>query len=640
MKRKTSTLPTRIWTYGCRPPTAGGELIREQLWKAHRYYNKLIELELERRRLYREARSALNGTLSELESKQAEINAAIDKHRGELLLLRQSKRKRVADPVAVATLRALETQRKSTSLALKEARANGKTDPALLAVSERIHEETQKKVRAARAVCGVYWGTYLITEKAAQTACNPPKQKGVAPTDPRFKRWSGGQGRIGVQLHRERAVDVLAGMGTMLQIVPKSLPGKPAQTKSGLHCTVRIRVGSDEQKKPVWAEFPVLLHRMPPADAILTWAWILVRKQGPNTRYELQLSMESESFHHRRCGKGTVALDIGWRALPNGDIRVGYLVDDRGQERALIMPGVVKDSLDGANKLRGHSEKHFDTARQVFASWLATATGPAADWWRAETAFMHQWRAHAKLARLTENGLRALDVSPDRVRALWTRWRLERLGKSLDLFGPIEELTRWFVSQGSWSPGECMMLYLEWWRRKDHHLYEFESNQRATALRRRKDIYRNLAADLASTYETLVVEKFDLRSFARNEAPEDEKTDFTKRARTVAAPHELRGAILGAWAKARTVVLPCKDTTRECHLCHHVNKDWESPESLEQQCAGCGAIWDQDANAARILLHRWREQSGGPKKPGGGRSGIPDAGIPSSGYDSMPAPGE
>ena len=640
MKRKTSTLPTRIWTYGCRPPTAGGELIREQLWKAHRYYNKLIEIDLERRRLYREARSALNGTLSELESKQAEINAAIDKHRGELLLLRQSKRKRVADPVAVATLRALETQRKSTSLALKEARANGKNDPALIAASERISEQTNEKIRAARGDCGVYWGTYLITEKAVQAACNPPKQKGVAPTDPTFKRWQGTQGRIGVQLHRERTVDVLAGKSTMLQIVPKNLPGKPAQTKSGLHAIVKIRVGSDADRNPVWAEFPVLLHRMPPADAILTWAWILVRKQGPNTRYELQLSMESEVFHERRRGKGTVALDLGWRSLPNGDIRVGYVVDGAGKGRALILPVVVKNSLDGSNRLRGHADKHFDTARQVFAAWLATATGPAADWWRAETAFMHQWRGHAKLARLTENGLRALEVSTDRVRALWTRWRLERLGKSLDLFGPREELTRWFVSQGCWSPGECIMLYLEWWRRKDLHLYEWECNQRTTALLRRKDIYRNIAADLASTYDTLVLEDFDLRAFTRNAAPQDEVTDYTHRIRTVAAPHELRSAILGAWAKARTLKLPAKDTTRECHLCHHVNTTWACPDELLQTCSGCAATWDQDDNAARVLLSRARESSGGGVPTGGARSSIPAAKNVDSGYGALPAPAE
>lgn len=293
---------------------------------------------------------------------------------------------------------------------------------------------------------------------------------------------------------------------------------------------------------------------------------------------------------------------------------------------------------DGANALRGFSDRHFDTARQVFAAWLATASGPAAEWWRAETAYMHQWRAHEKLCRLAENALRALEIGPETVRPLWKDWVTERKAAGADLFDGAAIICAWLRERGIVGELELIALYLEWWRRKDRHLYEWECNQRSTALRRRKDIYRNIAAELAATYHTLVLEDFDLRAFTKNATPEEEVTDHTHRIRTVAAPHELRSAILGAWAKERTMVLPAKDTTRECHVCHHVNTLWRKPEDLVQTCAGCGTSWDQDDNAGRILLQRAREQSGGGLPPGGARSSVVDAKNTASGYDAPSPP--
>lgn len=49
MKRKTSAKATRILTYGAKEPTRGLELLVSQLNAAHRYWNTLTAIELERR---------------------------------------------------------------------------------------------------------------------------------------------------------------------------------------------------------------------------------------------------------------------------------------------------------------------------------------------------------------------------------------------------------------------------------------------------------------------------------------------------------------------------------------------------------------------------------------------------------------
>lgn len=39
----------KVYEYGCRAPTKGGTVLAEQMSRAHRYYNRLIELECDRR---------------------------------------------------------------------------------------------------------------------------------------------------------------------------------------------------------------------------------------------------------------------------------------------------------------------------------------------------------------------------------------------------------------------------------------------------------------------------------------------------------------------------------------------------------------------------------------------------------------
>lgn len=48
--RKTSTLATRVYRYGCLPPTENAAAFEEQLWRAHQYRRVLAKIEVERRR--------------------------------------------------------------------------------------------------------------------------------------------------------------------------------------------------------------------------------------------------------------------------------------------------------------------------------------------------------------------------------------------------------------------------------------------------------------------------------------------------------------------------------------------------------------------------------------------------------------
>lgn len=655
MKRRTNTLPARIWTYGCQPPEPL-ELFNAQLLAAHRYYNTLIEIERWRREEYRKARTAV-ADIGAIEQAVKEVSDEIDKERAVLKAARSSERRRVELPELRARVKELQLARKPLYAALKEARVRVREDEALKAESKRIDAEASVKGKEARAATTTYWGTYLLIEKAIEAA------RGAA-VDPEFHRWRG-EGRVGVQLHHDKFEDIMAGRCTMLRITLRQPRGASAATTGAgnskrsqkrFFADVEIRVGSTG-RAPIWVKLGVILHRLPPPDTTVAWAWIKVTKIGADVRYELQLVLESEAFGEIPKGKGVAAIDLGWRVMPSGDLRVAYLHDDVGRERELVLPARLLSKLRYCDELRGYQTKHFDVAREAWIRWLNAYAetpgedGPLPDWLEEIRKLLPHWRSPARMAKAVGTWVDHLKARTE-VDRLWELWMKERLAQRRDFFDTLDAVARWTMGKTDLFP---TLVYMEWWRRKNRHLHDWEEHQRHKTLGWRREIYRRFAADMARTYETVVLEDMDLRSLARNAKPEADVTlDHFHRIRNIAAPGELRGCLLSAMGQARNVAKPTKNTTRECagtatfheiqvalrergaqaipaDECRHIN-DWPDKERSQRvlKCAKCGIERDQDSNAARVLLRRYFEDFGADGSPGGAREGSPDAGSTTS----------
>jgi hypothetical protein len=192
------------------------------------------------------------------------------------------------------------------------------------------------------------------------------------------------------------------------------------------------------------------------------------------------------------------------------------------------------------------------------------------------------------------------------VEKLWRLWRPARLGEGQDLFASFEEISVWCKGTGLVKKSQNIAVYLEWWRIKNHHLYTWEEHQRRSVFASRREIYRLWSKDMATRYDVFVLERFDLRSFARNAQPEEDTTkDHQHRIRNDVAPSVMRDCLTHAAGKDCIAKVHTPTSTQQCHLCHYVNDAWEHPEKLVQTCAGCAASWDQDYNASRILLERY-----------------------------------
>ena len=564
MKRRTSTAPIRIYSYGCRLPVANGDLLERQLLLAHHYYNTLIEIERRRRAKVREAQSTSSAEVSRLETLLEVLSDAIEEGfeaiRSKKGAARTSKVELEAERVALAALRA---KRRECLEDLRLAKVAART-PELLARFEALGELAKEEVRRARATCGVYWGTYLLVEQAVQAACKSKE-------DPEFHRWNG-CGRAGVQFQGGLPASGLFANDLRLQIQMTPTGSKRGATMA----SCLFRIGSTEKGEPVWVELPFRLHRPLPADGVVKWAWISKSMKGRWVNWDLQIVVEAESFAKPArppSDGGVVAIDIGWRRRPEEDetnLRVGYWVDDQGRRGELRLPSEIHAKLKHAESIRSIEDRNFDAVR---ARLVAALPGLPEDLQR-ELKFLELWKAPRKLGAVVDR---------------WKKRRTEAPAVGDEGTLPLfEELAAWW--------------------KQHRHLYDWESCERDRTLGARKMFYQRWAADQTKRYAVVVLEDFDLSEVAKLQVPDSSKKNLprgARRNRTVAACSELVSAIKNAApGNGCTVVLvPCADTTATCSNCGNVERfDHRPLTHVCERCGGESGAVDQDRNAAENLL--------------------------------------
>src|SRR3990167_4017073 len=116
--RKTSNVPTRIYTYGATALSPEHQVIvNDQIWHAHRYYNRLVEIERDRRNKYRQIRRSLSTTLDNLERQYDEYEASYLNARARLSGI--EKKDRDSSPV-VLEIRELKSKRNELYTRIRE----------------------------------------------------------------------------------------------------------------------------------------------------------------------------------------------------------------------------------------------------------------------------------------------------------------------------------------------------------------------------------------------------------------------------------------------------------------------------------------------------------------------------------------
>ncbi len=494
----------KVYRYGLLPPTEGAERIADQMRLAHRYQNQLVEIERARRLAVR----AVMGTHVDVETAAAIVAghvAELARLRTEVQTTKAAGRTRKVPPALADQIGAVKIALTAARLEMKTAKHTATTDPVIVAALAQIHEDVAARLRAARAACGLYWGTYLLIEQAHDAA-----RKAIL--DPHFRRWTG-DGAVGVQLQGGLLVaDAIDGTDTRLQIRTPLLPvpgrkGKPRPL-------VALRIGSTEGRDPIWGLWPLIYHRPLPSDGVIKWAKVVRRRVAAHDEWSLHVTVETETIDAPIASRTEVAVDLGWRQAED-TLRAGGWADDLTTTHDILVDRSAIGMIAKVEDLQSIRDKHMNAVRSQLLDWREQQELLPLEH-AEQLKFLPQWKSPGRVAFV----------------AIW--WREHRIDGDAEILATLEA-----------------------WRKQDKHLWLWEVHARRRALARRREQYRLLAAALATQYETLVIERLDLRSLAEIPPPESERDSHPKARsqRFETAPSELRGALVNAFrARGRTIV--------------------------------------------------------------------------------------
>ena len=550
-----------VYRCGLRAPkTESADLIDEQMRAAHRYANKLREIE-------REFRAAARKLDVSTPRASAAFHARREVEERLTELINKAKKERSAGRSRTAVSESL----KSAIAATRDERREAQMEfAAAIRESRKMHEaelETARltrrgHIKAARAASGVYWGTYELVDDAFEAAArSTPWWDGAEPKDVRFVKWEG-EGAVSVRFTGGGlpADDIQEDAGNV-RVAPRDddrVVSLRSSTRRRHHLI--IRVGSIG-RAPVLASFPMIHHRPFPFGSVVKRVTIHRQMTGPRVEWFATWTIERPPVSCPR--DSAVAAHIAWRSV-DGRLRVGMIWDGEAF-REIVLPDEIRAGFTRAETLRSTRDNNQNAMAEDLRLMLRSVVLPKEFIERTET--MAQWRSAARFAAL----------------AIW--WRDHRFA------GDDEAIT-----------------HLEAWRRQDKHLWNWESSQRTKSLRRRKDFYRCIGAELAERHGVLVVDDFDLAKFARTPEvdEDDDRTDTYARHRTMACTHSLRDALAKAFrARGGRVVkigrVTSANLTRTCAKCGADAEPTPTDVSREVRCSA-GHVWDRDENAARNLI--------------------------------------
>ena len=549
-----------VYKYGLGRPLTNEPLVREQLRLANKHYNNLIAVEVLRRTAERSFISAVPG-MAIFERAAAEATEVFLKLHKEIKDTRQASRSRSESDLQKAALETARLAKQQAVDSLKLGQAWIREDPSFVAEYDRIHELATELAKNARAYCGVFWGTSALAADAAGRARKdtPIFDDEGLPNDPEKHHFTG-EGAVGVQIIGGMPAESATGCKhTSIRVEEGSTEDLPAAwvRKGKKRGVLYLRVGSDDKRGPVWATWPLVLHRPLPAGATIQQAAVHVHRVGPREEWYVTFTLRMPAappVNTDACAE-SVGLDVGWRQFDDGSVRVCAWSGSDGQQGELRLSAHEVNGIRRAETLEATRDKMFDTCRQALLTWLSTNEVPS--WMREDTETLSQWKSQGRLA------------------ALAIRWRVSRFDGDSSVFESLED-----------------------WRRQDKHLWLWETSQRTGALRLRKNTYRVFARELSRKYRTAVLEDFKLPAVIRRK---DEPENETARSnRHLVAISELREVVKHAFVNV--AVVAAANTTRQCHECGVVEA-FNAAARLRFTCQN-GHEWDQDENAAKNIRER------------------------------------
>lgn len=562
-KNKSKTKPSRNYTYGAYAPTVNAERVRDQMRLAHHYRNQLCELEIERRRRVDACLRSLFPEFIRLSAEEERLKAELDAARQAIKDANKSARRRAGTPDQRDAVKQIRQEWKDAISRLKAVKAESFGSERWVNSQNAINAWVKDTRHALHRTPGLYWGNYLRVDQACQGFSKGPP--------PRFMRWTG-EGTLTVQLQTQGDVPKMP-----VPMLPNEdntlarVEGYDPFCEKKQRCKLWLRIGTDERKQPVWAVIPFVMHRPLPTDAVVKWVHVHVRKVATHEEWSVRFVLSKDEWvRPDESEVGMVGIDVGWRLLGDGSLRVASWVATDGEKGELVIPAEGVSRWHKADSLQAIRDGMLNTIMEVAGEVRRLAATSEGEWLREDAKTLHLWKSEARLAGLV------------------LRWRERRITGDDAVYGRLES-----------------------WRKQDKHLFEWEANQRRKAQEWRDHLYRNFVAWLRRKYRLAVIEDLKVKSLGENPKPESEDVVMQ------AARYHQRIASCGRLMEviregfAGHVRVEAAGTTVVCNICgSDESGKFDAKVCLEHTCSVCGTTWDQDENAARNILRRGLDASG------------------------------
>ncbi|MHB8370644.1 MAG: zinc ribbon domain-containing protein [Leptospirales bacterium] len=556
--------------YGLLAPTDWAQDCQEHLWLQNKLWNTLVDIEKKHREDYflltasdpavREIEEALSVLMSEKDSLIAEKKA-----------LRQAARKKAGVDTSPQDLRIAEIRPEIRRLAVLAKETRKEIRERMKPELEALERKRRDAVKCARNASGLWWGNYNAVCASYETARIRAMKTGG---DLRFHSFDG-SGRFTCQIQGGMTVgEFFSGdRNSVVSADPVSLDAfhhpSRGERRRASRTTLRITAYTikDENGKYVRRilSFPMILHREIPDDVLVKQLVVSRKRVGTEFRWTVTLTGTRGGSPRIVPGEaGNCGIDLGWRLVPEG-LRVASIADAKGV-RHIVLPEKMLKRMDHVEDLKSLIDQELNRIMTWFRGQWGGISGPF----------------------------------PEEIRERFVGHIRSPKVSSRKLAGSI---LAWRDAHGDFRPD--LLSALETWRKSNKRLTQEMDNLRDKLSAQRTDLYRNEALRIVRDHSVVGLEDFDLREVVKLETPDGEKTDQPAPARANrvrAAVSDLRNWIKIQAAKTGTVIvrIPAADTTRACRQCLHVNH--AHPEDLVWTCDGCGAVWDQDENAARNIL--------------------------------------
>lgn len=590
MGKKTNDNPNLIYEYGLLAPIENEKELREEIRRAHKFKNGYIAL---RKEMYASLKALFLEMAGEEYREIVAKIAPLEKEKKQLQdeikeIKKELRQKRVNAPKQRARIKEINLLLKPL-MGDKKVISDRVTKDPYYQTRKKSIEKDYKKTKRNEYNCAhndIYSGTRnLITNSSNQGGHKI-----------RFKRWDGSAHlRIQVQLVEETeenkgqqktiplTQEILFGCKhTLVRVEPVSEgawhPSVPRGDRRRLSRTVlSFRIGNLNKegkpdpngKTPLWAKFPMIMHRPLPEGAIIKEVHLLCEKVANREKWKVQFMLEIPPIPRRIDGP-VLAIDVGWRQHPEG-LLVGTCYDGTSYEKKILLSEIIDKMNHSDETLKSKRKIDFNETLDEFKTWLKEQKN-LPEWLKERTSHIHLWKSQAQLASL---------------------------------------VLQWLNTPESDRPenGDDMLDYLEEWRKYDLRDWQEEADNRKKAARWRRETYRIWAKDLAEKYSAVVFENIKISALAKRCNPEveyDSQNQTARRQRVLASPGMLRLIIMTKFKSMgrRAITVPAAYSTRTCNCCGHRNKPFKNPGAKNQTCEKCGETWDRDENAARNL-HQW-----------------------------------